>query len=131
MRRRFLVAAVPMLALAGCQMPGDAPAARRTVVYFTADSAALDENAATLVAEVAERAKASPSAVVRVRGFSVPDAPSAVSVRGLAEARARNVADVLVAGGVDRGRIRLQPRGPVAFELMPVESRRVEIIIGE
>ena len=53
---------------------GPAP---RTVVFFTADSAALDENASELVAQVAERAKASPSVPVRVRGFAAPDTGSA------------------------------------------------------
>lgn len=128
MRRRLLAAALPMLALAACQTPGPAPASR-SVVFFTADSAALDENAASLVSEVAERAKANPSAPVRIRGFTAPEGSAGFN-RSLAEARARNVADVLVAAGIDRSRIRVEPRGPVAFEMIPTESRRVEILLG-
>ena len=68
---------------------------------------------------------------MRVRGFATPDGGSPGFNRSLAETRARHVADQLVAAGVDRSRIRLESRGPVAFELMPTESRRVEIIVGE
>jgi outer membrane protein OmpA-like peptidoglycan-associated protein len=128
MRRRFLAAALPMLALAACQMPGQVPASR-SVVFFTSDSAALDENAASLVAEVAERAKAAPATSVRVRGFAAPEGSAGFN-RALSEARARNVADVLVAAGIDRSRIRIEPRGPVAYEMIPTESRRVEILLG-
>ncbi len=133
MRRRYLFAALPLLGLAACQTPGTASRpASRTVVYFTADSAALDENATALVEDVAERAKTMRSAPVRVRGFAAPDATSSPAFnRSLAEARTRIVADQLVASGVDRTRIRLQPRGAVPFEQMAIESRRVEILIGE
>jgi outer membrane protein OmpA-like peptidoglycan-associated protein len=126
--RRLFLAALPMLALAACQVPAQAPASR-SVVFFTADSAALDENATSLVSEVADRAKASPSAPIRIRGFTAPEGSPGFN-RALAEARARNVADVLVAAGIDRNRIRVEPRGPVSYELIPTESRRVEILLG-
>jgi outer membrane protein OmpA-like peptidoglycan-associated protein len=128
MRRRPFLAAVPMLLVAACQMPGQAPASR-SVVFFTTDSAALDENAVSLVSELAERAKASPSAPIRIRGFTAPEGSAGFN-RSLAEARARNVADVLVAAGIDRSRIRIEPRGPVSYEMIPTESRRVEILLG-
>jgi hypothetical protein len=35
-----------------------------------------------------------------------------------------------VAAGVSPDRIRVQPRGPVPYEAMQIESRRVEIAIG-
>lgn len=126
--RRHLLVALPMLALAACQAPSKAPASR-SVVFFTADSAALDENAASLVSEVAERAKASPGAPIRIQGFTAPDGSPGFN-RSLSEARARNVADVLVAAGIDRSRIRIEPRGPVSYEMIPTESRRVEILLG-
>ena len=129
MRRRFLAAALPLLALAACQTPGQAPAAR-TVVYFNADSAALDENASALVEEVAERARANPAGPVRVRGFAAPDTGTAAFNRTLAEARAQHVADHLAESGVDRRRIRIESRGAVPFEMMATESRRVEIVLG-
>lgn len=131
MRRRFLLAALPLFGLAACQTPQPAPAAARTVVFFTADSAALDENASAVLTEVAERASANRAAPVEVRGFSAPDTGTTEYNRTLAEARTQHVADRLVASGIDRSRIRLQPRGEVPFEMYPTESRRVEIIVGE
>jgi len=139
MRRRFLAAALPLLALAACQTPGQQMSgqrtsgpgpADRTVVYFTADSAALDENASALVEEVAERARANPAVPVRVRGFAAPDSGTAAFNRTLAEARAQHVADHLAESGVDRRRIRIESRGAVPFEMMATESRRVEIVLG-
>jgi outer membrane protein OmpA-like peptidoglycan-associated protein len=126
--RRLLLTALPMLALAACQAP-DRVVPSRSVVFFTSDSAALDENAASLISDVAERAKANPGSPVRVRGFAAPEGSVGFN-RVLAEARARNVADVLVAAGIDRSRIRIEPRGPVAYEMIPTESRRVEILLG-
>ena len=138
LRRSALAAALaplPLLAaLAACQSRSGAEAARQRalpVVFFTDDSAAMGPEARAVVAEAAERARARPGAPVAVRGFAAPDnASSPLFGRALAEARARNVADALVADGVPRDRIRVQPRGNVPFEMMPVESRRVEIHIG-
>src|SRR3954467_2181862 len=129
MNRRIILAALPFLALAGCAMApsGTAP---RAVVFFTADSAALDENAQELIAQLAEQAKARPGVPVRVRGFAAPDAGSAAYNRSLAEARARQVADQLASAGVEASRIHIESRGEVPFELMATESRRVEILVG-
>ena len=110
--RRLFLAALPMLALAACQTSSQTPASR-SVVFFTADSAALDENAASLVSEAADRAKANPAAPIRIRGFAAPEGSPGFN-RSLSEARARNVADVLAAAGIDRSRIRIEPRGPVS-----------------
>jgi outer membrane protein OmpA-like peptidoglycan-associated protein len=134
--RRSVLAAAPLLpALAACQSPsgGEAQARQRAlpVVFFTDDSAAMGPEARAVIAGAAERARARPGVPVAVRGFTAPDsAASPAFSRALAEARAQNVADALVAGGVPRDRIRVQPRGPVSFEMMPVESRRVEIHVG-
>lgn len=132
MRRRFL-AALPILGLLACQAPqSPQPSmAPRNVVFFTADSAALDENASAVLTEVAERAGVDRTAPVQVRGFAAPDTGTAEYNRVLADARTQHVADTLVARGIDRSRIRLQPRGAVPFEMYPTESRRVEIIVGE
>ncbi len=126
--RRHLLVALPILALAACQAPSQAPVSR-SVVFFTADSAAIDENAASLISDVAGRAKASPAVPIRVQGFTAPEGSPGFN-RSLAEARARHVAAHLVAAGVDRRRIRVEPRGPVSYELIPTESRRVEILLG-
>jgi outer membrane protein OmpA-like peptidoglycan-associated protein len=133
-RRSTLAAPLPLLALAfaACQSRsgGEARARQRPlpVVFFTDDSAAMGPEARAVVAGAAERARGRPGVPVAVRGFTAPDqAASPAFSRALAEARAQNVADALVAGGVPRDRIRVQPRPPVPFEMMPVESRRVEI----
>ena len=136
MLRRSAFAALPLLALAACQSSSprsDAQAAPRAlpVVFFSEDSAAMGPEARAVVADVAERARRRPAEPVAVRGFTAPDGVSGRGfTRALSEARAQTVADALVAGGVARERIRIQPRGNVPFEMMPVESRRVEIHLG-
>jgi outer membrane protein OmpA-like peptidoglycan-associated protein len=137
-RRSVLAAPLPLLlapaVLASCRSRPAADARRPgplPVVFFTDDSAAMGPEARAVVAEAAERARARPGVPVAVRGFTAPDqAASPAFSRALAEARAQNVADALVAGGVSRDRIRVQPRPPAPFEMMPVESRRVEIVVG-
>ncbi len=136
MLRRPMLAAVPsLLAFAACRSRsgGEARARQRAlpVVFFTDDSAAMSPEARAVVAEAAERARARPGVPVAVRGFTAPDGVASPAFsRALAEARAQNVADALAANGVARDRIRVQPRGDVPFEMMPVESRRVEIHVG-
>jgi len=133
MRRLFLLAPL-LLALAACQTPAAPPEAAvpeepARVVFFTADSAALDESALAVVRDAAAVAKADPRLPVQVLGFAGP-AGSQDFNQVLSEARARRVAGQLVAEGVDRSRILIRPRGPVPFEMIPTESRRVEIRIG-
>lgn len=137
MFRRTILAAAPLLApvvLAACQSRRGAEASRTgplPVVFFTDDSAAMGPEARAVIAQAAEAARARPGVPVAVRGFTAPERPSSAAFsRALAEARAQNVADTLVADGVPRDRIRVQPRPPAPFEMMPVESRRVEIHIG-
>lgn len=135
MLRRTILAVPALLAVAACggRTGRDAPASGRAlpVVFFTDDSAAMGPEARAVVAEAAAGARARPGVPVAVRGFTAPEGTASPGFsRALAEARARNVADGLVAGGVQRDRIRIQPRGPVPFEMMPVESRRVEIHVG-
>lgn len=129
MRRRVLLALPALLGLAACQTGGTAPQEPVRVVFFTEDSAALGDSALAVVADAAALAKASPDAPVRVLGFAGP-AGSRGFNRALSDARARNVADTLVAQGIPMARIRITPRGPVPFEMMPTESRRVEIRVG-
>jgi outer membrane protein OmpA-like peptidoglycan-associated protein len=128
MRRRTLFTALPPLALAACEAAPSAPP--RFVLFFNADSAALEENAILIIQNAAEVAKARPGAPVQVRGFAAPDSGTAAFNRSLAETRARHVADHLVENGVARARIIIEPRGAVPFDQFPTESRRVEIIIG-
>ena len=139
MFRRSVLAAppAPLLApavLAAACQPRPAADARPgplPVVFFADDSAAMGPDARAVVSGAADAARARLGAPVAVRGFSAPDGVSSPAFgRALAEARAQNVADAPVAGGVARDRVRVQPRPPVPFEMMPVESRRVEIHVG-
>jgi outer membrane protein OmpA-like peptidoglycan-associated protein len=129
MNRRLLLGAPLLLGLVACET-GAPPAVRSFPVFFSEDSANLGDEARAVIAGAAEAAKASPQARVVVRGFAAADTGSAQFNRTLSEARAQQVADALMATGVARNRIRLEPRGAVPFELLPTESRRVEIQVG-
>lgn len=135
MYRRFVMTAFLFAAPAACttgpvpigSAAADAP---RAVVFFTLDSALLDETARQNIRETAEMARANLAAPVRVLGFAAPDTGTPAFNQTLAHTRAQNVADGLAETGVPRERIRIQTRGAVPFELMPTESRRVEIVVG-
>lgn len=128
-RRLLAFAALPLL-LAACEAPGTTGAQpQRYVVFFTEDSAALNENGEQVIALAATSAKAAPGAGIRVLGYAGP-AGSVAFNKALSDARARHVADHLVRQGVPQSRIQVVPRGPVPFDLAPTESRRVEIVIG-
>ena len=129
MFRRSLFAAC-LLTIAGCAQTTPAPTRRTVVVFFTADSAALDQAAQSAIAEAADSAKRQPNAAVHIRGFAAPDAGSPAFNRSLANTRAQGVADALVQAGVPRMQLTMETRGAVGYELMPTESRRVEILIG-
>ncbi|MCQ4161897.1 OmpA family protein [Roseomonas sp. GC11] len=129
MRRLVLTGFLLLPWLAGCTASDAAPEPR-LVVFFTEDSAALDEAARAVVAAAAQRARALPGTPVAVLGFADPDGGRAYN-RALSAARAENVAETLRSEGVAPARIRVLPRGPVPFEMMPLESRRVEIQIGQ
>jgi outer membrane protein OmpA-like peptidoglycan-associated protein len=126
MRRRVLIAAVPA-ALAACATGGGAQPVR--VVFFGDDRTELDAAAVTVVQDAAAAARAAPTATVRVLGFSAPE-PAGQAVAGISAARAERVAAELERAGVPRSRIQVQGRGPVPFDAVPVESRRVEIRVG-
>jgi outer membrane protein OmpA-like peptidoglycan-associated protein len=127
MRRRHLLATLPALLAAACA--ATPPASPAITVFFTADSASLEGEAAEVVRRAAARARAG-GGPVTVLGFAGPAGGVAYN-RALAEARAQHVADLLVENGVPRERIRIIPRGPVPFEAVPTESRRVEIRLGD
>jgi outer membrane protein OmpA-like peptidoglycan-associated protein len=131
MHRRLAFAVLSLLALAACQTPAPPVPAPVTVVFFDADSAALDANAQGIVGQAADLAKERPGAAVRVRGFAAPDTGTAAFNKALATLRAQHVADHLAEAGVERSRIRIESRGAVPFESFPTESRRVEIVIGQ
>ncbi len=134
-RRRLFLAAVPLVAvsaLAACQAPPPPAATPQNpawVVFFTEDSAALNAPGLSVVKEASAAAKASPNAAIFVLGYAGPAGGQAFN-QALSETRARHVADLLIAEGVPTSRISIRPRGPTPFEMMPTESRRVEIRIG-
>lgn len=132
MRHRSLAGLAPTLlaglSLAGCAARDAEPPRPAAVVFFTEESVALDDAARRVIGDAAAQARGRPGPV-RVLGF----AGAAGSVgfnRALSDARARQVADGLRDAGVAADRIRVEPRGPVAFEAIPTESRRVEIVVG-
>lgn len=129
MFRRHLLA-VSLLAIAGCAQNQPALTTVTVVVFFTADSAALDTSAQAAIEQAAMTAVQRPNATVHVRGFAAPDSGSAAFNRSLSNTRAQAVADALVQAAVPRIQIRLETRGAVAYDLMPTESRRVEIVVG-
>lgn len=131
MRRFFLLAslaALPMLA--ACASPKmDAPQAR--VVFFQRDDAMLDDAAKGLIAEAADIANRYPETKVTVLGFANPEpTPVPGGNRELSQLRAQAVAAQLRADKVDGSRITVLPLGAIPYEATPVESRRVEIKIG-
>ncbi len=132
LRRALLTASLiaPIVVMGGCAQPMAPSSAKPVVVFFTADSAALDTGAQSSIRQAAETAAAQPSAPVRVRGFATPDAGSTAFNDSLSRTRAQAVADALANAGVAPARIRIEARGAVAYDLFPTESRRVEIIVG-
>ncbi len=130
MRRHLLAALAALPVLAACSLlPRDLADEPARVVFFTEDSAALDESARGVVANAAALSKEFPTQPVLVLGFADPDGGRAYN-RALSEARAEAVAEQLRQNGVEPQRIVVSPRGPVPFEMMPLESRRVEIRVG-
>jgi outer membrane protein OmpA-like peptidoglycan-associated protein len=125
MRRRHLLAAAPAVLAAACAPQA---AMQTATVFFTADSATLDPEAQGTVRLAAQAARSTTGPIVVV-GFAGPAGGLAYN-RALSEARAQHVADLLVSNGVARDRIRIVPRGPVPFEAVATESRRVEIRAG-
>jgi len=122
------LSAVVLLSLLGACQSAQPP--DRTVIFFNANSIAIDAEAEALVRQAASRAQATPRAPVSVLGFASPAGDSEAN-RALSRARAENVAATLASAGVPRERIGIRPRGSVPYEDTALESRRVEIVIGQ
>ncbi len=137
MRRRATalagLAALSMTVLAACNpadpLGGELGRQPVRVVFFEDDSVALFDQAKAALEDAATIARRYPTAPVRVLGFAAPDTDH-TPIAGLSRARAQHVAAELVSRGVPRARITVESRGAVAFEAVPIESRRVEIHIG-
>lgn len=125
--RRLLLAGV-LLGAAGCMMQTPVDAPPRSIVFFTALSANLDDQANTVIDAVARDSVAHPARTVVVQGFA-DRVGTPTANKTLSELRAQVVADALVARGVNRQKIALRPRGATASD-PGVESRRVDISFG-
>ena len=128
MRRRLFLATLLLPVVTSCASPSTADAPR-SVVFFTADSAALDEGAQSIIRQSAETARAN-AGPLRVLGFAGSTVGTAAFNRDLARTRAQAVVDGLIAAGVPANRVSMGARAAVPFEQMPTEARRVEIIFG-
>ena len=95
------------------------------VVFFTPFSADLDDGAKSVIAEASQAAQSMPGRRVIVAGYADRIGAAATN-QTLTKLRAQIVADGLVAKGVDRGRIVLQPKGSIGGD-PGVEGRRVMI----
>lgn len=124
--RRSLLLGALVLGAAGCTRAVDAPP--KSVVFFTNRSTALDAAANGSIDEFAHDAQSAPRRPVLVEGYADPTT-SPEENRRLSLARTQAVADALVARGIDRSRISLQPRPPNGTD-PGVDSRRVELELG-
>ena len=124
-RRAVLFGAVlGMISACATAVPvsSEAPA---YVVFFTPFSADLDDGALRVITDAGRAAQEVPSRRVVVAGYADRIGMPATN-QTLTKLRAQVVADGLVAKGVDRRRIVLQPKGSTGGD-PGVESRRVMI----
>jgi len=126
--RRRLVLFASLAVIASCAPPPSAPPA--IVVFFTADSAKLDDPALATIRGAADVARGTPAGYVHVRGYAANDTGTSAFNTSLARTRAQAVADNLAADGVEPRRILIEWRGATPYEDVPRESRRVDIVIG-
>jgi outer membrane protein OmpA-like peptidoglycan-associated protein len=126
---RPLPALLLTLSVAACTLFQPAAINRKFSVFFTERSAALDARAAGVISDAAQLANQFPGYNVTVAGYAggrgVPEAELQ-----LARQRAQVVENQLVADGVAPGRIRRAANAPASNAATPVESRRVDISIG-
>lgn len=125
MRRRMIVLVGAMVAGAATAQPGP----QSWPIFFEPWSAALTDSARELVRTAAALAATRPTAAVQVIGFADPDGAPDTN-RALSLTRARVVRDTLVEAGVAEARIRVSARGSTEYIENSLESRRVEIVVG-
>jgi OmpA-OmpF porin, OOP family len=106
------------------------PSHQAFVVFFDEWSASPPAEANAVLDRAAGAARAEANAKVTLIGFSDPDG-SPEANRTLSRQRADNVADALSARGIDPRRFVRIARGATEPTLAMVESRRVEIRIGQ
>ncbi len=99
----------------------------RYVVFFTTNSAALDQPAQMVVASAAHAALNNPLTKLTVTGAADTDGSTPDNVR-LSEARASGVAQALVADGVPAGRVRAEGLGEIPAGAASEQASRRAII---
>jgi len=124
---RVALSALLLAGLAACSTAPAEPLGPTYVVFFTPFSADLGDAALGVIADAGQAAQAAPGHRIVVAGYA-DRVGSTEANQTLSKLRAQVVADRLAARGVDRGRIRLRPKGSVGGD-PGVESRRVEIDI--
>src|SRR5471032_1733512 len=102
--RRLLLAIAMAAFVAACSANGSS---NPHIVFFTADSAQLNDAAKNVIADAASAAQRSPGTSVVIAGFADPSGGPAYN-RALSEARAQNVAEALRNAGVTPSRISVQ-----------------------
>jgi cytochrome c oxidase subunit II len=103
-----------------------------TVVYFPSWSAFIGKSARLAIAKVAAAAKAHPGGPGHIELTGYASTVGSVQANTLlAQLRAQVVLDELVADGVPADHVMLRSVGATNFVLDPLESRRVEITLGE
>ena len=124
----FVCATAAVAAAPGVSVAADVPAL--TTVFFPSWSALIDGPAQRAIANVATLVHQQPRLRVVLTGYaSTIGSQEANSL--LARLRAQVVLDELVQEGVPADRIAVSAVGATTFTLDPVESRRVEIALGE
>ncbi len=117
-----------LLTLGACATPS--PPDHTFAVFFTNDSIALDVPAQSVVLRAATASKQFPFLPVYVAGYADANGLPAATV-ALSKARADAVADLLIADGLPAERIKRQAAGKPPNSQPGIESRRVEIDLGD
>ena len=104
------------------------PAAPRFLVYFDEFSAFLSDEAKTIIADAAKRARESGARAIVVQArASATGTPE--TNKYLAQTRSSIVTDELEADGITRAMIRQEPIGQTGSNDPTVTDRRVDIIL--
>jgi outer membrane protein OmpA-like peptidoglycan-associated protein len=128
--RRWLPIIASAAALLAAATVARAADQQHAVVYFSSWSALIDQPAHDAIATIAAAARQSPADRIALTGYASTVGSTAANTL-LAQLRAQMVLDELVADGVAPDRITQRALGATNFVLDPIESRRVEITLGE
>lgn len=122
---RLAMLGAMLASVSACASGPVGPQVPSYAVFFTPFSADLDDSAEAVVTQASQTAQTALGRKVVVAGYA-DRVGTADANQTLSKLRAQVVADSLVAAGVDRSRIVLQPKGSVGNE-PGIESRRVAI----